>query len=49
MPRKKTPKPVKGTKTDVRSGNLLPAIVKATPVKTLPQVPRQRPIRIPGR
>jgi hypothetical protein len=49
MPRKKTRKPVKGTKTYIHPGHLPPAVVKATPVKSLPQVPRQRPIRIPGR
>jgi hypothetical protein len=47
MPRKKTPRPVKGKKTHVPVTD--PGTPRARHAKVVAQVPRVRPIRIPGR
>jgi hypothetical protein len=50
MPRKKTPKPVKGSKPHASQRGFDPATLKGTAVRGQPRVPRGiRPMRIPGK
>lgn len=49
MPRSKKPKPVKGKPVPAQKRGFDPAALKGTAIKGHPQVPRVRPIRIPGK